>query len=128
MIATIEDRWQSSREERICSQVVCDTVKAEAWKGNIELVEALLRDLHKIKLDTTKEDIIKKNIFVDRKILSGAPVIKGTRIPVYLILGYLSEGYSFSDIKAAFPSLQNDEQIKASILFASEVCYSTIIE
>ena len=132
MVVATAGRWRQcgkEGEEYIPSSSY-PTVKAEEWKWNIakpeELAEALLRVLHGIKLDTTKEEVIEKNIFIDRKVLSGAPVIKGTRIPVYLILGYLSEGYSFSDIKIAFPSLRNDEQIKAAILFASEMCYSTI--
>jgi uncharacterized protein (DUF433 family) len=53
-------------------------------------------------------------ITVNPKILSGKPVIKGTRIPVYLILELLSAGYDFKDIIEAYPNLTEDD-IKAAV-------------
>ncbi len=53
-------------------------------------------------------------------ILRGKPRIKGTRIPVSLILGYLAEGYSPEQIIAEFPDL-NNEQIAACLDYAREL-------
>lgn len=48
----------------------------------------------------------------------GKPIITGTRISVYDVLSWLSEGMFVSDIIFDFPEL-NENQIKASISFHS---------
>ncbi|MHB1418269.1 MAG: DUF433 domain-containing protein [Bacillota bacterium] len=65
-------------------------------------------------------------IVSDPAILGGKPVIKGTRIAVYLILDLLSEAYSFNDILALYPHLSL-EDIKACIQYAAKVCRTTEI-
>ncbi len=62
----------------------------------------------------------KKYIEINPKILLGKPVIKGTRIPAELILRKLAEGYSFEELKEAYPGLTK-ETLKAILLYASEV-------
>lgn len=52
-------------------------------------------------------------IEINPKIMMGKPVIKGTRIPVYVILNLLAEGYGFEKIKKEYPDL-----IKKDILAA----------
>jgi len=49
----------------------------------------------------------------------GKPVIIGTRISVYDVLSWLSEGMSIADIIADFPEL-NEEQIKACLAYAAD--------
>lgn len=44
-------------------------------------------------------------IISEASIPGGTPVIEGTRIPVYLILDYLADGYSVGDILADHPHL-----------------------
>jgi uncharacterized protein (DUF433 family) len=58
-----------------------------------------------------------ERIEVNPKILLGKPVIKGTRIPVYLILDLLAEGRSFEEILMAYPDLEKDD-IFAALHFA----------
>jgi uncharacterized protein (DUF433 family) len=53
-------------------------------------------------------------------VLRGKPRIKGTRIPVSLILGYLAAGNSPEQIIAEFPGLRS-EQITASLDYAREL-------
>jgi len=50
-------------------------------------------------------------------VLRGKPRIKGTRIPVSLVLGYLAEGYNREQIIIEFPDL-NKEQIAACLDYA----------
>ena len=50
-----------------------------------------------------------ERIEVNPSILMGKPIIKKTRIPVYLILDLLSEGRTFDDILRAYPDLQKDD-------------------
>ncbi|GHO85254.1 DUF433 domain-containing protein [Dictyobacter formicarum] len=56
-------------------------------------------------------------IIVDPHILAGKPVIKGTRIPVSLILNLLGHGYDFTQIKEAYPDLTDDD-IQAAIKYS----------
>jgi len=72
------------------------------------------------------EKITAKRIISDPAILGGKPVIKGTRIAVYLILDLLSEGHSFDDILALYPHLTL-EDVKACIQYAARVCQTTEI-
>ena len=53
-------------------------------------------------------------------ILRGKPRLKGTRIPVSLILGYLAAGATSADILADFPDLEA-HQIHACLDYAREL-------
>jgi len=51
-------------------------------------------------------------ISIDPAIRFGKPCVKGTRITVYDVLGWLASGMSFSDVLEDYPELK-DEQIRA---------------
>ncbi|MEW6419784.1 MAG: DUF433 domain-containing protein [Nitrospirota bacterium] len=53
-------------------------------------------------------------------VLRGKPRIKGTRIPVSLILGYLAAGNTVEEIIEEFPDLTK-EQIAACLDYAREL-------
>ena len=53
-------------------------------------------------------------------VLRGKPRIKGTRIPVSLILGYLAAGHTFDEIIIEFPDLSK-EQIAACLDYARDL-------
>ena len=53
-------------------------------------------------------------------VLRGKPRIRGTRIPVSLILGYLAAGNTFEEIIEEFPDLTK-EQIAACLDYAREL-------
>jgi len=53
-------------------------------------------------------------------VLRGKPRIKGTRIPVSLILGYLAAGNTVEEIIGEFPDLTR-EQITACLDYAREL-------
>lgn len=53
-------------------------------------------------------------IEIDPKIMLGKPVIRGTRIPVELLLRKLAEGATDADLLAAYPRLTR-EDIQAAI-------------
>lgn len=57
-------------------------------------------------------------IVCDPKILSGKPCIRGTRIPVHIILDLLAAGESNQGIKNAYPNI-TDEDIRACLHYAS---------
>ena len=56
-------------------------------------------------------------ISIDPDICHGKPCIKGTRIPVYLILEMLEYGMSFHDVIEEYPHI-TEEDIKACLHFA----------
>jgi len=51
--------------------------------------------------------------------MMGKPVIKGTRIPVELILRKLSEGATLEELLDAYPHLSR-EDIRAALAYAAE--------
>jgi uncharacterized protein (DUF433 family) len=59
-----------------------------------------------------------ERIVSDPKICSGKPCIKGTRIPVHIILDLLAAGENFEGIKKAYPNI-TDEDIRACLSYAS---------
>jgi uncharacterized protein (DUF433 family) len=47
-------------------------------------------------------------ITVNPNILGGAPVFKGTRVPVRTLFEYLERGYSIEEFLECFPSVTKD--------------------
>lgn len=62
----------------------------------------------------------KNYIISTSDILRGKPRIKGTRIPVSLILGYLAASHTIGEIIVEFPDLEK-EQIAACLDYAREL-------
>jgi uncharacterized protein (DUF433 family) len=67
-------------------------------------------------LDTSYRD----RIVTDPNILVGKPTIKGTRIPVELVLDFLSQDLNLDELIAAFPRLSR-EDVKAVLAYARSV-------
>lgn len=57
-------------------------------------------------------------ISIDPIICHGKPCIKGTRIPVFVILDSLSAGMTYDEIKTEYPPV-TDEDIRACIYYAA---------
>ena len=66
------------------------------------------------------ERVANDRIEINPKKLCGKPVIRGTRIPVYVILDLLAEGWTHDRIREEYPPLK-DEDIAAAIRFAAEL-------
>jgi uncharacterized protein (DUF433 family) len=62
-------------------------------------------------------------IIVDEAVLTGKPVVKGTRIAVDFIIELLAEGWSHEEILRNYPRLQR-EDILAALRWASEALRS----
>jgi len=62
----------------------------------------------------------KDHIISTPDVLHGKPCIKGTRIPVSLILGYFAAGNTTDEIIAEFPDLDK-AQIAACLYYAREL-------
>jgi uncharacterized protein (DUF433 family) len=53
-------------------------------------------------------------------VLKGKPRLKGTRIPVSLVLGYLADGATTEDLKREFPDLTK-EDVAACLGYARDL-------
>jgi uncharacterized protein (DUF433 family) len=62
----------------------------------------------------------KQHVVSDPEVLRGKPRLKGTRIPVGVVLGYLAAGKATEQIIAEFPDLTR-EQIAACLDYAREL-------
>lgn len=62
---------------------------------------------------------MKSRIELDPRVCNGRPVIKGTRIPVSVILEQIAEGVSWDQLLGDYPELQR-EDIQAALVYARE--------
>jgi len=67
----------------------------------------------------TKERLLER-IIVDKAIMTGKPVIRGTRITVDLILKLLAQDQSIESILEDYPHLRRDD-ILAALMYGSSV-------
>jgi Uncharacterized conserved protein len=65
-----------------------------------------------------------ERITVNPKVMTGKPVIKGTRLTVELILNLMAHGANDQEILAEYKGLKK-EDIQACILFASKTLENT---
>lgn len=68
-----------------------------------------------------------ERIEINPEVMLGKPVIRGTRIPVELIVRKLSEGATEADLLDAYPRL-TEADIKAALAFAADsLAHETIV-
>jgi uncharacterized protein (DUF433 family) len=65
------------------------------------------------------EKTLLKRIVVDPKIMLGKPVIKGTRLPVEIIVEKVAYGATSDDLRKDYPFLKGDD-IRAALLYAAK--------
>jgi uncharacterized protein (DUF433 family) len=58
-----------------------------------------------------------QHIFVDPAVLTGKPVVKGTRLAVEFVLGLLAQGWNETEIIRNYPGLTH-EKILACVTYA----------
>lgn len=65
-------------------------------------------------------------IAIDPDIHQGDPCIKGTRVPVAMVVGSLADGMTFDDIHQEYPQLTSDD-LYAALAYAAEVMRQEIV-
>ena len=65
------------------------------------------------------EEQFRQRITLDPNVMVGKPVIRGTRIPVELIVRMLAQGVSEEEILIEYPRLQPAD-IRAALTYAAE--------
>jgi uncharacterized protein (DUF433 family) len=63
---------------------------------------------------------LRQRITMNPAVMVGKPVIRGTRIPVELLVRMVAQGISEADILAEYPRLQA-EDIRAALAYAADV-------
>jgi uncharacterized protein (DUF433 family) len=64
--------------------------------------------------------IANERIILDPEILSGKPVVRGTRLSVEFVVGLMADGWSETDILSNYPGLARDD-ITACLAYARDV-------
>ena len=70
--------------------------------------------------------LLTDRVEIDPAVMLGKPVIRGTRIPVELIIRKLGEGATEADLLDAYPRLTRDD-IQAAFLYAADALSHEII-
>lgn len=65
-------------------------------------------------------------VVIDRDLHHGDPCIKGTRIPVAVIVGSLADGMTHMQIQQAYPQLSEDD-IAAALSYAADAVKQDIL-
>jgi uncharacterized protein (DUF433 family) len=64
---------------------------------------------------------------INAGVMQGKPVIRGTRVPVELVLRKLAEGATSEDILDAYPRLV-EEDIRAALAYAADtIAHETVM-
>jgi uncharacterized protein (DUF433 family) len=66
------------------------------------------------------DEQLRQRLIIDPKVMTGKPVIRGTRIPVELIVRMLAQGIPEDGILQEYPRLQ-PEDIRAALAYAAQV-------
>jgi uncharacterized protein (DUF433 family) len=66
------------------------------------------------------DEQLKERITINPRVMTGKPVIRGTRIPVEMIVRMLAQGIGEEDILREYPRLQR-EDIRVALAYAAEV-------
>jgi uncharacterized protein (DUF433 family) len=65
-------------------------------------------------------------IVLDPAVLTGKPVIRGTRLSVEFVIGLMAEGWAEADILKNYPGVTHDD-VTACLAFARDVLKSETV-
>lgn len=73
----------------------------------------------------TSDQAWRERIVCDPKVRSGEPTIRGTRVPVSVVVANLAE-MSPDELRSHYPQLAPDD-IRAALLYAAEASHNTLV-
>jgi uncharacterized protein (DUF433 family) len=68
-----------------------------------------------------------ERIEINPEVMHGKPVIRGTRVPVELLLRKLAEGATISDLLDAYPRLSAADILAALDYAADTIAHETVV-
>jgi uncharacterized protein (DUF433 family) len=74
-------------------------------------------------LSEAQEDLMvwQEHIHIDSDIMFGKPVVKGTRIPIYMILELVEAGFTIQQIITDYYPSLSEEDVRACIQYATHL-------
>jgi uncharacterized protein (DUF433 family) len=69
----------------------------------------------------------REHITVDPAVMHGQACVRGTRVPVAVVLANLAEGLSAAEIVASYPTL-TPEGVQAALAYASELAQERVLD
>ena len=66
------------------------------------------------------------HIVIDKDIHHGEPCIKGTRVPVAILVGSIADGMSMDEILKEYPQIKR-ESIQAALAYAADAVRQEIL-
>lgn len=109
-----------------------DDGRPESMRGaadRMEISHAALIDMlyeWRCALPRTRAGVVENRIEVNPAVMLGTPVIRGTRIPVELIIRKLAEGATEADLLDAYPRLTRQD-IQAALGYAADALAHEVI-
>ncbi len=74
-----------------------------------------------------ERDAVNNRVEINAEVMQGKPVIRGTRIPVELLLRKLAEGAVTADLLDAYPRL-TQEDVRAALEYAADtIAHETVL-
>ena len=67
-----------------------------------------------------------QRVVINAELHHGEPCIRGTRVPVRMIIGSLADGMSPQEIRNEYPQLVQDD-IQAALAYAAEVLHQEVL-
>ena len=77
-------------------------------------------------MTAAEKDALLDRLNTDPKILGGQVCIKGTRIPVTLILDALAAGETIEDILRGYPTLTRDD-VQVALAYGAKLAHERIL-
>jgi len=113
------DSLTSEERRRVIDAAIEDAAKPRESKKSVIKRDFLTIDLSSFRIGVQERlkrlNAAREIVTEDPEILSGTPVVKGTRVPVYGIAASLSSGISMDRVLAAYPSLTEETAALAAL-------------
>ena len=107
----LKKRFAEHSKGKVKSTSSCRPLKLVYYEACLNIDDAIKREKY-FKM------IPQDRIELNPRVCNGKPVIKGTRIPVSVVLEQIAQGESWDELLQGYPEL-NKEDIKAALLYAS---------
>jgi uncharacterized protein (DUF433 family) len=68
----------------------------------------------------------KGRVTIDPEVHHGDPCIRGTRVPVSIVVGSIADGMTIEEVREAYPQI-TVEDVRAALAYAADVLRSEVI-